>query len=370
MRSLTGAVERRVKYFLAMTHRASTVRTTAEALALRAVMALPPSVQRALVRRPVVLDGLGLSTETELMLVLQRLARQPGLGVLPLAESRALVVDQGRAVAGRQPIGALRELTVDGADGPLDARLYIPSSRLGADPVPTLMFIHGGGMCLGNLDSHDGACRHLAERSGVQVLAIDYALAPERPFPSAVHDCFAAFQWLVKNADAVNADPDRLAVGGDSAGGYLSATTAILAAEAGLPMALQLLVYPCTDFVNRSRSKELFDDGRFYLGREGMDRLTDYYFPEPEGPAHPLGSVLLRDSLPAGLAPAHVVTAGFDPLRDEGEAYAEKLAAHGVPVTKKRYPSMIHGFFNIVGVGREARANAAEIAERLGELLA
>ena len=352
-----------------MTHRASTLRTAAEELTLRAVLGLPPSLQRALVRKPLVLDRQRLSTETELMLGLQRLAGQPGLGVRHLAQSREVVDTQGRMVAGKQPIGALRELTVDGADGPVDARLYIPSSRVGADPAPTMLFIHGGGMCLGSLDSHDGACRHLAEHSGVQVLSIDYALAPERPFPAGVDDCFAAYQWLVKNADAVNADPDRLAVGGDSAGGHLSATTAIQAAEAGLPMALQLLVYPCTDFVNRTRSRELFDDGRFYLGREGMDRLTDFYFPDPEMRSHPLGSVLLRESFPEGLAPAHVVTAGFDPLRDEGEAYAAKLAAHGVPVTQERYPSMIHGFFNIVGVGREARAYSREIAERLGELL-
>jgi acetyl esterase len=345
------------------------LRTAAEALVLRATMSLPERVQRGLVRRQLVLDGLGLSPEIQLMLMLQKLARQPALGVLPLEEARAVVVTQGQMVAGRQPIGALRELTVEGAAGPLDARLYIPSSRLGADPVPTLMFIHGGGMCLGDLDSHDGACRHLAEHSGVQVLSIDYALAPERPFPAGVQDCFAAYQWLVKNPDVVNADPERLAVGGDSAGGYLSATTAILAAEAGLPLAFQLLIYPCTDFVNRSRSKELFDGGGFYLSKEGMDRLTDWYFPDADTRSDPLGSVLLRDDLPSGLAPAHVVTAGFDPLRDEGEAYADLLASHGVTVTRKRYPSMIHGFFNLAGVGREARGHAREIAAALAHAL-
>ena len=345
------------------------LRTSLETLVLRTALALPERVQRALLPGPVVIDGQTLATETQLMLRLQELTRQPGLGVRPLEESRSVVVTQGLMVAGKQPIGALRDLTVDGADGPIAARLYIPSSRVGADPVPTLMFIHGGGMALGNLDSHDGACRHLAERSGVQVLSVDYALAPEHPFPAGVNDCFAAYQWLVKNADAVNADPERLAVGGDSGGGYLAATTAILAAEAGLPMALQLLVYPATDFVNRSRSKELFDGGGFYLSREGMDRLTDWYFAEPAGLIDPLGSVLLRDSFPAGLAPAHVITAGFDPLRDEGEAYAALLARHGVTVTQKRYPSMIHGFFNIVGVGREARACSAEIAAELRQLL-
>ena len=340
-----------------------------QAVTLRAAMALPERVQRALLRRPVVIDGLRLSTETQLLLALQRLAREPGLAVRPLAESRAAVLRQSAVAGGRQPIGDTRDLTVDGAEGPLAARLYTPSSRLGTRPTPTLMFIHGGGMATGNLDSHDAACRHLAEHSGVQVLAVDYRLAPEHPFPAAVHDCFSAYQWLVKNADAVNADPERLAVGGDSAGGYLAATTAIQAAEAGLPLAFQLLVYPCADFVNESRSFRLFGGGGFYLGSEGMGRCSDWYFPDPADRRHPLGSVLLRDDVPTGLAPAHVVTAGFDPLRDEGEAYADLLAARGVPVSSKRYPSMIHGFFNIVGVGREARAHNREIAARLAEAL-
>ena len=341
-----------------------------EALVLRSAMSLPEPVQRALLRRPVVIDGQRLASETQLVLALQRLTRQPGLGQRPLRESRDIVVTHGWMVAGRQPIGALRDLTVDGAAGPIDARLYIPTSRLGADPVPTMLFIHGGGHALGDLESHDGACRHLAEQSGVQVLAIDYRKPPEHPFPAAVEDCFSAYQWLVKNADAVNADPERLAVGGDSAGGNLAAATAIQAAEAGLPLAFQLLIYPVTDLVNRSRSRELFDGGGFYLVRDGMERLSDWYLPDASARSHPLASVLLNETLPGDLAPAHVVTAGFDPLRDEGEAYADLLAEHGVPVTRKRYPSMIHGFFNIVGVGREARAHNREIAARLAEALA
>jgi len=348
---------------------APSLRASGEALALRVALGLPERVQRLILRRPVVIDGLELSPEMQLMLRLQRLAGQPALGVWPLERSRALVRAQAHAAAGRQPIGALRELRVDGADGPLAARLYIPTSRVGADPVPTLLFLHGGGHGLGDLDSHDGACRHLAEHSGVQVLSVEYPLAPEHPFPAAVDAGFAAYQWLVKHADSVNADPERLAVGGDSAGGNLAATTAILAAEAGLPLALQLLLYPVTDFVNRSRSRELFDGGAFYLSREGMDQLTDYYLPAGADRSDPLASVVLRDSFPAGLAPAYVVTAGFDPLRDEGEAYADLLAEHGVAVTRTRYPSMVHAFTNVVGVGREARRHNVQIAETLGELL-
>src|SRR3954454_17812604 len=142
-----------------------------EAAVLRAAIALPERLQRPLLRKPVVIDGQRLATETQLLLALQRLSGEPGLGVRPLAESRAAVLRQSAAAGGRQPIGALRDVVVDGADGPLAARLYIPSSRLGPDPAPTLMFIHGGGMATGDLDSHDAACRHLAEHSGVQVLS-------------------------------------------------------------------------------------------------------------------------------------------------------------------------------------------------------
>ncbi len=347
----------------------SSLQIKVETLAVRVALGLPERVQRALLRKPVILDGQTLAAETQMMLKLQQLTRQPGLAMVPLEEARPIVLHHGGMVAGNQPIGALREVMVDGGDGPRAARLYIPSSRLGADPVPTLLFIHGGGHALGGLDSHDGACRYLAELSGVQVLSVDYRLAPEHPFPAAVEDCFAAYQWLVKNADNLNADVDRLAVGGDSAGGNLAATTAIQAAEAGLPMAFQLLVYPVTDFVNRSASRELFDGGGFYLERPGMDILHRWYLPDAELDGHPLASVGLRTEFPRGLAPALVVTAGFDPLRDEGEAYARLLGEHGVEVTTQRYPSMIHGFFNIVGVGREAKANVADIARRLRDAL-
>src|SRR4051794_280387 len=348
----------------------ATILTAVETLVLRGFMGLPVRVQRVLAGRPIRVDGQQLGTEIQLMMRLQKLTRQPGLAMLPLVPGRERIVSHSRMVGGKQPIGALRELSLDGADGPLAARLYIPTSRLGADPVPTLMFVHGGGHGMGDLDSHDAACRHLAEHSGVQVLAIDYRLAPEHPFPAAVEDCFAAYQWLVKNADGLNADPERLGVGGDSAGGNLAAATAIQAAERGLPLALQLLIYPVTDFVNRSRSRELFDGGGYYLERPGMDLLHDWYLPGGADDEHGLASVGLRTELPPDLAKALVVTAGFDPLRDEGEAYARLLEEHGVEVELTRYPSMIHGFFNVVGVGREARRLNEEIAASLRAALA
>jgi len=333
----------------------------AEALVLRSLLALPPTAQRALVRRPVVLDGQRLSTETQLMLQLEKVAGVPVVEELPLAEGRRELVHQAQLVGGRQPIGALRDLVVDGAAGELPARLYVPTSRLGADLVPTMLFLHGGGWVYGDLESHDAACRFLAERSGVQVLAVDYRRAPEHPLPAAVEDARAAYRWLVKNAHVVDADPDRLAVGGDSAGGNLAALVALDAAAHGLPLHFQLLVYPATDFSQRRRSRELFGEG-FFLTDRFMVQCQDWYLTEGHDRRDPLASVLLTEPFPHDVATAHVVTAGFDPLRDEGEAYADLLAAHGAPVTRTRCTSMIHGFFNIVGVGREARAANREIA--------
>lgn len=340
-----------------------------QARALRLAMGLPTRLQRLLNLRPVRRDGLELDPETQLMLALQRLSRSPKVEALPLAEARRELVRQTGLVGGRQPIGGIRDLVVDGADGPIPARLYLPTSSLGRRPLPTLMYFHGGGFLYGDLASHDAACRFLAETSGVQVLAVDYRLAPEHPYPAPVQDGVAAYRWLVAHAADVNADPERLAVGGDSAGAALATVVAVHAAAEGLPLAFQLLVYPVTDFVNESRSRELFAEG-FYLTKGFMDNAEAAYLADPAQAKEPDASPLLRTDWPAGVAPAHVVTAGFDPLRDEGEAYAALLAEQGIEVTSVRYPGMIHGFFNVVGAGRSAKNRHVEIAERLASALA
>jgi acetyl esterase len=344
-------------------------RDKVDTLLLRAALNLPPGVQRAINRKPVVIDGQELSPEIQLLLTLKKLARVPAAETLPLEQARAELKRQQVMVGGRQPIGALRDLEVDGAEGPLRARLYIPTERTGPDPAPTLLFIHGGGWIYGDLGSHDPMCRFLAERSGVQLLSIDYRLSPEHPFPAAVEDCQAAYRWLVDHAEDVNADPARLAVGGDSAGGSLSLSTAVWAAEKGLPMAFQLLIYPGADFVERTESRRLFGQG-FVLTEEFMTLAEQHYFTPGADKAHPDASGLRRIHFPSDLAPAHVVTAGYDPLRDEGEALARLLTDNGVEVDAKRYPSMIHGFAQIVGAGREARSYNAEIADRLRHALA
>ena len=324
---------------------------------LRTALGLPEPVQRVLAGRRVRIDGQTLALDTQLMLRLERLVREPSAEMLPLAAGRRLLVQHTEIAGGRQPIGGVRDLEVAGRP----ARLYVPTAAV--SPGPLLVFFHGGAWVYGDLDSHDPPCRFLAERSGVRILSVDYSLAPEDPFPAGYDDAVAAYRWVVENAAELDADALRLGVGGDSAGGNLAAVTAVAAAREDLPLAFQLLAYPVTDVTRRTASRELFATG-FYLNAEFLDRSLDQYVPDVGAHADPRVSPLLGE-VPAGLAPAYVATAGFDPLRDEGEAYARKLADAGVEVEVRRFGDQIHGFLNVVGVGRSARASAAEVAARL-----
>ncbi len=337
--------------------RLAAVEKRAKAITLRSALGLPERVQRVLAGRRVTIDGQTLAVDTQLMLRLERVVREPSTETLPLAAGRRLLLQHAEIAGGRQPIGAVRDLEAGGRP----ARLYVPTAA--SAPGPLLVFFHGGGWVYGDLDSHDPPCRFLAENSGVRVLSVDYRLAPEDPFPAACDDALAAYRWVVENAASLDADPSRLGVGGDSAGGNLAAVTAVEAARAGLPLAFQLLVYPTTDATQRTTSRELFETG-FYLNAEFMDRSRDHYVPDAARHRDPRVSPLLGD-VPPRLAPAYVATAGFDPLRDEGEAYARKLADAGVEVELRRFSDQIHGFLNVVGAGRSARAAASEVAARL-----
>ena len=358
-----------------MTHPAL---VAAEATAFRALMALPPRLMRRLAGRPVIADGQVLDTETQWLLRLQRLMREPGPETLAVPEGRRAVVRQSLLVGGRQPIGRIEDRTLrgpsaaaGGTDSELPVRLYVPRALLstsGPAGDPLLVYLHGGGMVYGDLETHDAVCRFLAERAGVRVLAVDYRLAPEHPFPAAVEDCWAAYQWVAEHAEELGADVDRLAVGGDSAGGYLGAVVALRAAEAGVPCAFQLLVYPVTNMADPSESRRLFADG-YYLNAGFIALSERLYLTADDDRRDPSVSVAFTEKIPADLAPAHVATAGFDPLRDEGEEYARRLARAGVPVTLQRYPGLMHSFFNMVGVGRSSRAAVAEIADALSAAL-
>ncbi len=267
-------------------------------------------------------------------------------------------------------VGGVRELEIEGAEGPLRARHYRPPRSSASEKPPLLVFFHGGGFVICDLDTHDEPCRMLCRHAEVQVLSVDYRLAPEHPFPAGVRDALAAFRWAVAHAVELGADADRVAVGGDSAGGNLSAVTAQLAARDGGPApALQLLIYPAVDLTEaRAPSGRLFADG-FYLTENDRQWCTRHYFSGSEGDAtDPRASPALREDL-SGLAPAIVITAGFDPLRDEGEAYAEALRRAGTRVVLDRAPELIHGFMNMTTVPA-ARDAALRLAGMLRASLA
>ena len=221
----------------------------------------------------------------------------------------------------------------------------------------------------GDLDSHDAACRFLAERSGVRVLAVDYRLAPEHPFPAAYEDALEAYRWVVKNAESIGADPERLAVGGDSAGGCLAATTAIAAAEEGLPLAFQLLVYPGTDMRGGSESRAMFAEG-FYLTKQFMDLARSAYTPDPALCDRPAGlPAVRRDPAPASRRRTSSPR-GSTRCATRARRTPASWPTPGSQVELERFPDQIHGFFNVVGVGRTARAANAEIAAKLRAALA
>jgi acetyl esterase len=286
--------------------------------------------------------------------------REPAAEDFPVEEGREVLTTQSALVGGRHEVGAVAETDLGG----VPARVYVPRSLLGSGSRPTLLFLHGGGFIYGaGHSTHDASCRFLAERAGVQVVSVDYRLAPEAPFPAAYDDCVAAYRHLVEHAEELMVDPDRIAVGGDSAGGNLAAGIAVEAARDGLPLAFQLLVYPMTESAEPLESRRTFGEG-FFLTSGFIGLATDSYTPDPATRRDPRVSPL-RAELPAGLAPAYVVTAGFDPLRDEGEAYARRLEEAGARVELHREEGLIHGFFNWVGPGRSAKAAVGRIAERL-----
>ncbi|GAA2099880.1 alpha/beta hydrolase [Kitasatospora saccharophila] len=297
-------------------------------------------------------------------------AGTPPLYTRTLAEARAADLADIRAAAGNpEPVGAVEEFTVDGPGGPLPLRVYRPADGAGAEAeLPVLLYLFGGGWTLGSLDTGDAICRRLTNAVGCVTVAAGYRLAPEHPFPAAVHDVLAAAEWAAAHAAELGADPGRLAVAGDSAGGNLAAALTLLARERGGPaIRHQLLVYPNTDHAADTASVREHDDPALF-NRRSVAWYWGHYLADPADGADPLASPLRAPSL-AGLPPATVITAEYDPLRDEGEQYAEALRAAGVPVELRRYDGMPHGFFAMSGVLDDGRAAQQYAADRLREAL-
>jgi len=255
----------------------------------------------------------------------------------------------------------VKNLAFPGIKGPMQIRLYNPNPHTSA-PQPALIFIHGGGWCINTIDTHDSVCRGLANEAGIVVLSVDYRLAPEHPFPAGLEDCYAASQWIHSNAKQLSVDPTRLALGGDSAGGNLTAAVLMLTHERhGAPIVFQLQLYPCVHMKAHTESRKQFAWG-YVLDLDFCDWVMASYAGEGNLD-DPLMSPLLAKDL-SFMPPALVITAGHDPLRDEGKQYAERLQQQGVQCMYKCFEGMLHGFLNQMyivpmDVGGEAMALCA-----------
>jgi acetyl esterase len=319
---------------------------------------LPARVQMRLSgRRPIEIDGQRLDPEVQLILALREKLQPPVWdGTMSVSRGRAITREEAWIAAGPRAIeiAAVRDLTAGGRP----ARLYVPDEP---GPRPLLVYFHGGGFVAGDLDTHDAPCRVLCRHAGVRVLSVDYRMAPEHPFPAWIEDGLAAFDWAREHAAELGADPQRVAVGGDSAGGTLAAVVAQERRADG-PV-LQLLIYPSVDVSTERRSHELFAEG-FFLTSALIDWYAGHFLPDGADRTDPRRSPLLAPDL-TGVAPALVVNAGFDPLRDEGEAYAARLREAGVPVLAHRFRGLFHGFIHSVGVSPSCRAALTEVAGML-----
>lgn len=329
---------------------------------------IPTAAQRVLFRgRSVVIDGNTLDPTLQLMLSGLRVVGIDGLVVDDdAAASRAQMHESIVGLPGPQIHVEVDELSLPGPAGRIRARHYRPPDGATA---PLLVFYHGGGWVIGDLETYDALCRLACRDAGIHVLSIDYRLAPEHPAPAAIEDAYAAFKWAHEHAAELGAAPGRIAVGGDSAGGNLAAVVAQLArddaqAGGGPTPVLQWLIYPRTDFTAQTRSLSLFARG-FVLTKRDMDWFhAQYLRGSGVAPTDPRVSPLLAESL-SGLAPALIAVGGFDPLRDEGEAYAAALQAAGTAVDLRYMGSLTHGFVNLFQLGGGSAVGTNELISAL-----
>jgi acetyl esterase len=277
-------------------------------------------------------------------------------------EARRLYLEARRVLQpDPPPIGEMRDLTMPGPAGPISIRLYRARPGKAGDKQPALIYFHGGGWVIGNLDSHDGVCRGLANGADCTVLSVDYRLAPEHKFPAAVEDAVAATQWIAENSNQLGIDADRLAVGGDSAGGNLAAVCAILARDEGHPkLAFQLLIYPCTAPEPETPSHRKFAEGHL-LTRNTITWFYKQYTRTSKEHYDFRFAPLVAEDL-SNLPPALVLVAGYDPLRDEGVDYARRLIEGGNRVSLINYEGMVHGFLLMGGAIDAAKRALAQSA--------
>ena len=298
--------------------------------------------------------------QSQAMLRISEMLRFPPTWQQEPAEARAASRRNASLVDPRPPaVARVESRFCQGPDGPIPMRVYYPRETDG--PLPVLVYLHGGGFVVGGLVTHDGVCRALARTADCIVVSVDYRLAPEHRFPAATEDAVAAFRWVRDNAEALGGDPARVGIGGDSSGGNLAAVTCLCLRDAGerLPVH-QALIYPATDMTRSMESHRLFAHG-YYLDAPSIDYFLGHYLRSEDDQRSFRASPLFAERFDA-LPPALVVTTGFDPLRDEGEAYAQKLRDAGVAVHEHREPTLAHGFVNMA-VLRHA-ADAREVIGR------
>jgi acetyl esterase len=343
---------------------ASRLQSAATTVGLKVIPWVPTRAKRLLSGgRAVTIDGNTLDPTLQLALAGLRTFGLNGLVLgQDAAASRAQMREMTLGFAGPQIHVGVSEMSIPGPAGPIPARHYRPAT---SDPAPLVVFYHGGGWAIGDLDTHDPLCRLTCRDAGVHVLSIDYRLAPEHPAPAAIDDAYAAFKWAYEHSAELGAIPGKVAVGGDSAGGNLAALVSQLARdEAGPQPVLQWLLYPRTDFTAQTRSLSLFASG-FLLTRADIDWFTAQYL-DGSGidPGDPRVSPLLADSL-SGLPPALIATAGFDPLRDEGDSYAAALGAAGTHVDLRTLRSLTHGFASLFPLGGGSALATTELVSAL-----
>jgi acetyl esterase len=272
-----------------------------------------------------------------------------------------------RNMATLPQVASIEDITVPGGEGPRAARVYRPAAE---GPVPTMVFFHGGGFVIGDIETHDDHARLICRDAEMVVVSVDYRLAPEHPFPAGVEDCLAATRWAADNIADLGGDADRLLVGGDSAGGNLSAVVSLACRESGPKLAAQFLIYPGVDFSPEADYPSRVENAEgYFLTAEDMLWFSAQYMPDGTDVADPRLSPIRSTDL-AGAPPAVIGVAEFDPLRDEGLAYGKALADAGVNVTVRRYDGMIHGFFGMTQLSEGAAAAAADMIVLLKELLA
>jgi acetyl esterase len=333
----------------------------AKAAVVSGVFALPAPVRRLMAGPPVRIDGQEMALDAQLMIRLKNLS---GSDVFtdPVDEARARYEQLPLLISYASPLPvAVREIGIPAEHGDVPATLYTPADL--PEPSGLLVYFHGGGFSVGSRISHDPVARCLACHAGVRVLSVEYRRAPEHPFPAAVEDAIAAFGYAHRHAVDVGADRDQIAVGGDSAGGNLAAVTAQQAVRRGAAVpAFQLLMYPPMDLATRRPSHDLFARGSTFTDRNLQWALANY-IPSDIDPRDPRLSPLHGDV--AGLPPAYIGSAGFDPIRDDGVAYADKLRAAGVPVALSRQADLPHAYLNFVGLGGRFAEAASEAAGAL-----